>query len=262
MAKLANSYPGLPSGGGCRFLSVGRMSAARDWSMKNHLHGFHEMIVGTRGRQYVVIRGREMAAEAGEVLFYPARTPHAERTDPRRPHECTFMGFRWSGYRPGRVPLKLRDRQGRIAALVGWLYDEHHLQHTSDPSAEEAFLSAVLAEYLRLAAYRSHDIVERVRAHARAHLAESLSLEDLAAHAGLSKYHFARRYKELTGRSPMADVRRIRLEAARNLLLSSDLPLKAIAPRVGLANEYHLSRLLRKCFGAGARQMRRYAKAD
>jgi transcriptional regulator GlxA family with amidase domain len=55
----------------------------------------------------------------------------------------------------------------------------------------------------------------------------------------------------------MEDVRMIRLEAARNLLLTTNLPLKAIAPRVGLGSEYHLSRLLRRHFDLGARELRR-----
>jgi transcriptional regulator GlxA family with amidase domain len=54
----------------------------------------------------------------------------------------------------------------------------------------------------------------------------------------------------------MDHARLIRLEAARELLLKTNLPLKAIAPKVGFASEFHLSRLLRTRLGIGARQIR------
>ena len=250
MSKIALS-------GRCAFVSVGHMRAAADWSMKAHRHLDHEMIVTVRGRQYVTIGGEELAAEAGEVLFYPARVAHAERTDGRKPHESLFLSFRWGGYRPG-MPLKVADREGRMAALARWLYGERDAVHRASAEARGAFVSAIVAEYLRLISRPAGDVAGKVRAYVRAHLDEPLALGDLARCAGLSKFHFLRVYKRLTGMSPMGDVRRIRLEEARSLLLSTDLPLKAVAPRVGLANEYHLSRLLKKHLGAGARDLRQY----
>jgi AraC family transcriptional regulator len=78
----------------------------------------------------------------------------------------------------------------------------------------------------------------------------------LAHVAGLSKFHFIRAYTAQAGLTPMADVRAIRLDAARHLILTTDLPLKVIAPQVGLASEFHLSRLFTAHFGAGVRQLR------
>jgi transcriptional regulator GlxA family with amidase domain len=73
-------------------------------------------------------------------------------------------------------------------------------------------------------------------------------LDDLARKAGMSKYHFVRLYKKLSGRTPMNDVRMIRVEAARDLIITTDLPLKTIATRVGLGNEYYLCRVFRQAF--------------
>jgi transcriptional regulator GlxA family with amidase domain len=74
----------------------------------------------------------------------------------------------------------------------------------------------------------------------------------------MSKFHFSRRYRQLTGLTPMEDLRQLRLEAARDLLLTTDLPLKAIAPRTGLGDEYHLSRLFRRAFGIAPGELRRH----
>jgi transcriptional regulator GlxA family with amidase domain len=99
-------------------------------------------------------------------------------------------------------------------------------------------------------------MVRTVLAFIREHLSEHFTLDDLAAQAKMSKFYFARAYRSLTGLSPMDHARLIRLEAARELLLSTNLPLKSIAPQVGFASEFHLSRLLRTRLGVGARQIR------
>ena len=82
----------------------------------------------------------------------------------------------------------------------------------------------------------------------------------LACQACVSKYHFLRTYKVLTGRTPMEDVRIIRANAARTLILSTALPLKDIAPRTGLGNEYAMSRIFRHYFNMppGAWRRRRH----
>ena len=54
----------------------------------------------------------------------------------------------------------------------------------------------------------------------------------------------------------MAAVREARLQRARELLLAGDLPLHAIAPRVGIGSGQLLSRLLARRFAAGARSLR------
>jgi AraC-like DNA-binding protein len=236
---------------------MGHMIARPDWSMRAHLHAHHEMIVMLRGRQYVEIGGQDLAVDSGGVLLYPQGVAHAERTDSRQRHEGFFFSFTWSGYRPD-MPVNVTDRRGRLAALAAWLYQERDAAGRTAALARGRFLAAILAEFVRLVECPAYDMPSKIRDYVRAHLSEPLSLDLLAVRAGLSKFHFLRRYKRLTGLSPMADVRRIRMEVARNLLMSSDLPLKAIAPRVGLANEYHLSRLLKKHLGTGARELRRY----
>jgi AraC-like DNA-binding protein len=240
-----------------RFLSIGSLKARPEWVMKAHLHPHHQMLALTRGRQFVRMLGEEYAVQAGEVILFPTNAAHYEWTDPERPHEVVFIQFEWDGYRPG-MRLHVPDHERRITSLMEWLMSERDSAGAASEHARQQFLAAIVAEFARLIERPAFDMPTRVRDFIRAHLDEKLSLNALAARAGLSKYHFLRRYKQLTGLSPMQDVRRIRLEVAREALLTSGLPLKAIAARVGLANEYHLSRLLKQHFGAGARELRRY----
>jgi transcriptional regulator GlxA family with amidase domain len=96
-----------------------------------------------------------------------------------------------------------------------------------------------------------------VRAYVAKHLVEPIYLEDLAEHVSMSKFHFARLFHRVTGRSPMRYVREARVEAARALLVSSNLPLRSIAPLVGFSDEFQLSRVYRQVTGQAPGSTRR-----
>ena len=74
------------------------------------------------------------------------------------------------------------------------------------------------------------------------HLADDLSLSALADQAGMSERSFSRHYAETTGQTPARAIERLRVEAARRLLLESRLPIKRIAQRCGFGSEETLRR--------------------
>jgi AraC family transcriptional activator FtrA len=73
-------------------------------------------------------------------------------------------------------------------------------------------------------------------------LGAPVTVEVLAAHAGLSVRTLARRFAEQLGTSPGQWLLAQRIAAAQDLLESSDLPLDAIARRVGLSSATNLRR--------------------
>jgi len=246
--------------GACELVVADRLRVPASWSIGPHRHGFHELVVVERGRQAVVARGRTLVAQPGEVLFYPRGLVHREWVDGGTALESVYVGFHWAGYSAAGMPEHLSDTGGRLQAILTWLYGEREAYFPGALAFRRDMLRALLSEYLRLARQREDALVDRVRAYVRAHLDRPFTLDELAGAVGMSKYYFIRRYRALTGMTPMQDARRIRLEAARQLLLSTDLPLKAIAPRVGVADEYYLSRLLRKGLGVGARELRQRSR--
>ena len=78
------------------------------------------------------------------------------------------------------------------------------------------------------------------------HLEQALSLSTLAAVAQTSPAHFARRFKQATGRTPHQYVITCRMASAKRLLVETDMPLSEIAPQVGCADQSHFTALFRK----------------
>ena len=60
--------------------------------------------------------------------------------------------------------------------------------------------------------------IGKMQKYIHAHFHEEITLEDLSRAAGYSKYHAARIFKELTGRTPFEEIRALRLsQASREL---------------------------------------------
>ena len=89
----------------------------------------------------------------------------------------------------------------------------------------------------------------RVREHVLHNLDAPLTLDELAGVAGLSRSHFARRFRRSTGTTPHEFVLRARVERARALLDRTGTPLFEVAARCGFADQSHLTREFRKRVG-------------
>jgi AraC family transcriptional regulator len=80
----------------------------------------------------------------------------------------------------------------------------------------------------------------------RARLSEDISLDELAAEAQLSPFHFARMFKQSLGVPPRVYLTRLRLEKACELLEQTDLPVTEIAFEVGYSSNQVLARVFLK----------------
>lgn len=78
------------------------------------------------------------------------------------------------------------------------------------------------------------------------HYKEELSVELLAGMAGLSRFHFSRLFKELSGRTVTEYVTAIRLDKADYLLRNSPFTVSEIAAFTGFNDIYYFSRTFKK----------------
>ena len=80
-------------------------------------------------------------------------------------------------------------------------------------------------------------------------LGGKISVEDLAAKAGLSPSAFHRVFKEATGESPLQYLKKLRLNKAKNLMVYQDQPVYRAATEVGYESATQFSREFKRYFG-------------
>jgi PAS domain S-box-containing protein len=87
--------------------------------------------------------------------------------------------------------------------------------------------------------------------------AEQLSMASLAAKVSLSVSQFERRFKKRFQTTPRKYLTNVRINAACQLLSSTDLPIAAIAVQTGFYDQSHLNKQFTKVKGATPAQYRR-----
>jgi len=231
-------------------IGIGHVLPDPRWRMNAHSHAFHELIIVMAGRLHVEIVGKQVSTDSGAVLFYPAGASHREWSDSKNPFESYYICF--SGIGPAHMEFRLRqDGRHRIRQMAPWLFADRVPGEKWKQRQNLLILQLILQEFFSPQNKNNvhNDLVSMTRNVILGQIAAPLSLAGLAKQAGMSKYHFVRKFKRLAGRTPMAETRALRADYARDLLLTTDLPLKEIAAKAGMNDEYALSRVFRIHFG-------------
>lgn len=89
-------------------------------------------------------------------------------------------------------------------------------------------------------------LLRRVKSFIHQNYDKDLSLDDLASLAGISKFHFSRRFRQATGITPYQYVLETRIDRAKRLLHASESPISQIAAEVGFNSQSQFNRAFKK----------------
>jgi AraC-like DNA-binding protein len=136
--------------------------------------------------------------------------------------------------------LRLGDREAlRQAALaVATLAVDADAARTAPPSSAQ------------------HRRIARALRYIEAHSADDCSLETLAATAGVTRYHFLRLFRAITGQTPRQHVIATRLRAAATALRITRAPVTRIALEAGFGDAAHFATAFTAAFGRSPRAFR------
>lgn len=102
--------------------------------------------------------------------------------------------------------------------------------------------------------------VERVVGHMKAHLDEPLDLDHLAQIAAISKFHFVRVFDEVTGTTPHHFLACLRMQRAKELLLTSGSSITEICLEVGYTSLGSFSKTFADLVGVAPQDFRMMPK--
>ncbi len=229
---------------------VGRLKVKRGWRavFGMHSHGHCEIMVLLGGRLHVRLEGGTLDAEKGDALFYAAGVKHFEEA--LSPEGADFIFFSMPASLKLDCRTLVRDPGRRLLTLAHWLSEEREKPFDERGNLVGAYVQAVMGEMEKLSRSQPNSPLSHIRDHMMANPAGSHSIGSLAKRAGMSKYHFIRTYRKYSGLAPVQDLLRMRLEAACNLLVTTEMTLKQVAGETGFCDEYYFSRMFRKHLGS------------
>ena len=142
--------------------------------------------------------------------------------------EC--LGYR-EGWEAARLLAGLLEGTVAPGTTVQMPISRIVTRHSTDLLAIE---DPALAKALRLISARA---------------AEGIGVEEVALRAGMNRRSLERRFQAVLGRSPGAEIQRVRLERAKSLLVGGNASMGEIAERCGFCDARWMSVVFRKAEG-------------
>jgi AraC-like DNA-binding protein len=240
-------------------MTVGGFSYDPTWTGRRHFHQHHELVYFTSGTYEVLFGDKKVRCEPGDAVIYKSNELHEENLLENGPAGMLFI--EWDGKAP-LVELPIRDYGGRLRTMLSWILDSDGQEIETEKSFRKSLAETILHEVLHLDQKRmsDSDMVENTRRYFQNHIKEPLSLEQIASLHEMSPYHFLRLYKQKAGVTPVSDFRKLRLERARYLLISTNWPLRMVAEETGFGSEFHLAKAFKQQFFYPPGQLRQSVK--
>lgn len=241
-------------------LAFGYYPQAADHRMQRRTHETHLLLYCSSGRGELQLDGGHYAIAAGDVVLLPAGLAHAYHSDPHHPWSVFWVHYEGtanSHYNAhlGAHPLRSIGVQPQLVADFEALLQLSHtgfsIQHLVHAANRLKALLTGLASITH-DSNRGHRIPLDLDALLRlmhARLGGDLDLERLAAGANLSKFHFARRFRQLTGQSPIHYFIQLKMQRACQLLDTTELSVKQIGAELGYQDPLYFSRVFRRTLG-------------
>ena len=272
-------------------VSLGVTQANNNYKLQqanNHCHSLIYCLSGTGKLQY---QGKEKVIKRGDlVIINPdtaftftldkskkSLTQHKknEKTSSSRDSKTNDNIVYWINFTgtlsqdfAQRLLMKMDNGVAHVGVLNNIVSDFDHLlalgargyTATNVIHAVHILQQALsfLALQLRLTMFNNSSSfdLEAVEGLMRNSLHQELSLDTLAHYSQLSKFHFAKKFKELTDSSPIQHFINMKIQHACSQLDNSDIAIKDIASGLGYSDPYYFSRLFKKLVGMSPKQYR------
>ncbi|SFT27093.1 AraC family transcriptional regulator [Paenibacillus sp. BC26] len=214
----------------------------------------HMLLLSVSHGGNLVIDGHLHALRPG-TLFLCAPGQLIELTNfAGLPFELLLLEFEVSAFPPGpsaaRFPY-IGEATIPSAAAAAHLFDTLRSNWNRDSSASRLRCEAGLLELLSLVlSYQEQKTafaLESARLELERRYKEEITIDSLAAIAGLSRYHFMRLFKDRYGKGVSEYRTELRLTEAKRLMEGDKpLPISQIVYEVGFKNEAYFSSLFKK----------------
>ncbi|MBE6632550.1 MAG: helix-turn-helix transcriptional regulator [Ruminococcaceae bacterium] len=225
-------------------------------SIHFHWHEHLEFLRGISGTAY--IGAHHSVLNEGTVVTVNTGEPHNGYTDTEAVYDCLIVNIsfcRENGIDPDSLYFSPCTDDPEAARLHKEACEafrtEGSMRVIRTRHAVLSFLLYLCEKHSRLReAYTdsSSDAVKEALRYIRNHFSEQISLDDAASAAGLSKYYFAHRFKQITGQSFVSYLNSIRCDKAVSLL-KEGTSVAQVCFECGFCDPAYFSRIFKKIVG-------------
>ncbi|MDO3412474.1 AraC family transcriptional regulator [Saccharibacillus sp. CPCC 101409] len=228
-----------------------------------HWHTNMELLYITEGEASVTINAETVRASRGDVVVIDSNAIHSLVCERSVTYSCLIIDHHFCAahgldYTSSSFPLKtdhpaVRQSLEQLLAELSASADDYH--YNIAQSLTLTLTGMLLRHALRMEhrpAEASGPSIELVKGAIRfieRHYQEPLSIDDICNEVKVSKYHFCRLFKALTGQTVNKYVNNLRCERAKVLIAGSTLPIAECGLRSGFNDPSYFAKCYKRRFG-------------
>lgn len=226
-------------------------------------HQPYELIYVDRGSMHNIVAGEDHLLTQNQMMILAPDQWHMQYADPEIVVNFVTLSFATSLPLPEGILRRVLPAGQDSARLLGEILRE---QETAAPFATErifSLLQLLLIDLIRTAGaeaesrpvapastvWGENQIVEHALRHIAAHDREKLTVKELARQCGVSSAYLSLLFQKKLRQSPAAYIRRMRLEASKELLRRGDMNVSQIAAALHFSSVQHFSSAFRQHYG-------------
>ncbi|MEN6407677.1 MAG: AraC family transcriptional regulator [Thermoguttaceae bacterium] len=241
---------------------VMRRHSTVDWAISDVVtRRYHVLAYAVSGCAAYCCPNQTFRVSAGELLFFPKGMVHSAKSDPSAPWTFFSTTFELRSEQP-RVrkflkELPLHKAMPNTSELYGLFCELERLWVSREPGFMlrcRSILLQVLHMYVRACGGEATPVphakkLASVVAMLQTNHDRMFSYEELAKMVELSPSRFKSLFRAYTGRSVVQYQNWLRINRAKDLLLSGEYSVTEAAKSVGFPDVFYFSRLFRKLTG-------------
>ena len=260
-SNLPAEYSEYPVGGAL-------MSFCAEWTQtwdapgylsSRHFHPYAELGLCLDGCGLFFVEDRVYPFSRGTVIYIPADMPHIEENSPRRQSSWKYLWVDDRLFGGGDVlsclPSEAVTQERSCRHMFEMLYDEvsgkkeDTVLYISLCTAFARMMARTLVSDRKQSANEAREKIAPAISYIADHYSEEITVSYLAEKTHLSESTLKRAFSEATGQTPYAYICLVRLAAAENLLIHTDLPILEISSACGFNSLSSFNRQFKKANG-------------
>lgn len=229
-------------------------------ALPRHGHDEAALCFPFRGAFDESVGGRTYECSAYDVMVRPPQVRHSNRYGANGTR-CVLVGLTPECLQRLSAHTSLFETAGVVAREAGQpiarrIHRELMAHDASSPIAMEGLVLELIGESSRPRRGTPPRWLHDARDYIHTHWAARPSLADIARAGGIHPASLVRGFRAHLRCSPGEYLRRVRLEHARNALVSTGRPIAEIALEAGFYDQSHFTNAFRRHFGVTPAQLR------
>ncbi|GIN70645.1 transcriptional regulator [Bacillus sp. J14TS2] len=252
----------------------GYFQAKGPWKHDERINSDYELMIATEGVLQLVVENKKIELRPGNMLLIPPNTYFVGVG------AATNLGFYWVHFEATKPESSISNHATRLWKLPVFskelLLDNELLliqqmqtikqMDFSDSALIDAYLHTLLlsiSEKFQQPLYvkkDKHYLIDYIKNYLRWNYQRMISVEEIANYFGYNKAYISNLFSRESGETITQYLNTIRLEAARQSLLTTNASIQQIANQNGFEDEKYFSRIFskkyqrspfayRKCYG-------------